>query len=113
MEPTPARRARHLMDPAHPQRTVNDPSLTRVQRWVMSVLAVTTILHLSAGLVIAAYFLDEQAVGARVGLCVIAGGFGVVAAAVGRMIHGKPALSPWLLAGLAPAVVGLVLVLGA
>ena len=99
------------MDPANPQRQVNDFKLTQVQRWVVSVLAVTTILHLAAGLVVAAYFLDEQAVGARVGLCVIAGGFGVVSAGVGRLIHKKPVLSPWLLLGLVPGIVGVVVVL--
>ena len=41
------------MDPANPVRQVNDRRLTQVQRWVISVLAVTTILHLSVGLVIA------------------------------------------------------------
>ena len=99
------------MDPANPQRQVNDHRLTSVQRWVVSVLAVTTILHLSVGLVVAAYFLDEDAVVARVGLCVIAGAFGVVAAAVGRLIHQKPIASPWLLLGLIPGVVGVALVL--
>jgi hypothetical protein len=99
------------MDPANPVRQVNDHRLTQVQRWVISVLAVTTILHLAAGLVVAAYFLDEQAVVSRVGLCVIAGAFGLVAAAVGRLIHQKPIASPWLLLGLVPGLVGLALVL--
>jgi hypothetical protein len=99
------------MDPAHPVRQVNDHKLTQVQRWVMSVLAVTTILHLSAGLVIGALFLDESATVSRFGLCVIGGLFGVVAAAVGRLIHQKPIASPWLAVGLLPGIVGIVLVL--
>ena len=110
-EPTPARRPRHLMDPANPVRPVNDHRLTQVQRWVVSVLAVTTILHLSVGLVIGALSLDDDAVASRVGLCVIGGLFGVVAVAVGRLIHRKPVLSPWLALGLVPGVVGVVLVL--
>ena len=57
-EPPPRRR--HLMDPANPQRVVNDQSLTRVQRWVMSVLAVTTILHMSGGLILAALVIDAS-----------------------------------------------------
>jgi hypothetical protein len=101
------------MDPANPQRQVNDHKLTQVQRWVVSVLAVTTILHLSFGLVVAAFFLDEQAVVSRVGLCVIAGLFGVVAAGVGRLIHQVPIVSPWLLLGLLPGIVGVVVVLSA
>ena len=54
-DPTPVRRPRHLMDPANPVRQVNDRAFTQVQRWVVSALAVVTILHLSVGLVIAAY----------------------------------------------------------
>ena len=99
------------MDPANPQRQVNDFKLTQVQRWVVSVLAVTTILHLSAGLVIAAYFLEEEAVVSRIGLCIIGGAFGVVAAGVGRLIHQKPIASPWLLLGLTPGLIGVALVL--
>jgi hypothetical protein len=99
------------MDPANPVRQVNDHALTQVQRWVMSVLAVTTILHMSVGLVIGAFFLDEDASGSRLGLCVIGGLFGVVAAAVGRLIHHKPLASPWLAVGFLPGLVGIVLVL--
>ena len=100
------------MDPANPVRQVNDHRLTSVQRWVVSVLAVTTILHLSVGLIVAAYFLDSEAVFSRIGLCVIGAGFGVVAAAVGRLIHQKPIASSWLLLGLVPGVVGVLLVAG-
>ena len=110
-DPTPVKRAKHLMDPANPQRQVNDHKLTQVQRWVVSVLAVTTILHLSVGLDVAAYFLDDQAVVSRVGLCVIAGLFGVVAVGIGRLVHQAPIATPWLLLGLTPGVVGVVLVL--
>ena len=99
------------MDPANPVRPVNDHRLTRVQRWVLSVLAVTTIMHLVVGLVVAAYFVDEQAAVSRVGLCLIAAAFGVVAAAVGRLIHQKPVASPWLALGTVPGLAGLVLVL--
>jgi hypothetical protein len=99
------------MDPANPQRQVNDFKLTQVQRWVVSVLAVTTILHLSVGLIVAAYFLDDQAIVSRIGLCIIGGAFGVVAAGVGRLIHQKPIGSPWLLVGLTPGAIGVALVL--
>ena len=99
------------MDPANPVRTVNDHSLTQVQRWVMSALAVTTILHLSVGLVIGAFFLDEDAVAARVGLCIIGGLFGVVAAAVGLLIHQRSVASWWLLVGFLPGPLGVLIVL--
>ncbi|MCW2847217.1 MAG: hypothetical protein JWR90_1191 [Marmoricola sp.] len=112
----PVRRSRHLLDPAdlaqsHRRSQGTTESLGSVQRWVMSVLAVTTILHLAAGLVLAAVFMDDSRQGARIGLSVIAGGVGVLAVAIARVIHRRPPLSTWLLLGLVPAVVGLVLVL--
>jgi hypothetical protein len=110
-DPTPVRRPRHLMDPANPVRQVNDHRLTQVQRWVVSVLAVTTIGHLSVGLVLGGLFLDESASVSRYGLCVIGGLFGVVAAGVGRLIHQKAIPSPWLAVGFLPGLVGIVLLL--
>jgi hypothetical protein len=107
VEQAPPKRARHLMDPANPVRQVNDRSLTRVQRTVASVLATTTILHFAAGLIIAAVFIDDEFVAARVGLNLIAGAFGVIAIGVGFAIHGRKPLSPWLLVGLAVAGIGL------
>jgi hypothetical protein len=84
-------------------------SLSQVQKWVMSVLAVTTIGHLASGLVVAAYFLEEGRTGARAGLLGVAGFFGMVAVAVGFLIHRRSPVTPWLLAGLLPAAVGAVL----
>jgi hypothetical protein len=113
-EPAPPRRRRHLIDPDAPRpvrdRASEDKSLTTVQRWVMSALVVTTILHLVMGLIIAAIFIDDPSPGARVGLCVIAGAFGVIAVALALLIHGKRPVSPWLLLGLVPSAVGIVLV---
>jgi hypothetical protein len=106
----PRRRARHLMDPDNPRPAPPPPgskAIEGVQKWVLSVLAATTILHLSAGLVIAAVFIDEQYVAARIGLNIIAGGFGIIAVAVARVIHRAPVASPWLALGLVPTAIGL------
>lgn len=112
---TPTRRARHLMDPNAP-RPVRDTraevrSLTRVQQWVLSTLAVTTILHLSAGLILAAMFLDDRGVSSQLGLDVIAGIFGVLAVAAARAIHRVSVLTPWLVLGIVPGIVGVWLTL--
>ena len=112
--PTGDRRRRHLIDPNAP-RPVRDvaaeqQSLTRVQRWVMSVLAVTTVGHLAGALVLAAVTIDDPRPGARVGLCLIGGAFGVIAVVLARLIHGKSWLSPWLVLGAIPTVVGLLLI---
>jgi hypothetical protein len=111
------KRPRHLMDPNNPRREIRKASdsgpmhLEPVQKWVLSALAFTTIIHLSVGIVIAAVYIDEDRTSARVGLNVIAAAFGVIAIAVFRAIHQKKFASPWLLLGVIPGVVGLVLVL--
>lgn len=110
--PVPPKRQRHLMDPNNLQRMRNDHQLTKVQRTVMSALAVTTILHLSVGLVIAAYAIDGVGNGGKIGLLMIAAAFGVLAVASGFVIHKKSAITPWVLLGLIPAVAGAFWVLG-
>jgi hypothetical protein len=107
--PTPAKRPRHLMDPNNPVRTSNDASLTQVQRWVMSVLVVTTMFHLVVGLVVAAAYVDEQ--GGKIGLLVISAVFGVLGMAGAFAIHKKSPLTPWLLLGFVPTIIGAVWVL--
>ena len=113
-EPTP-RRAKHLIDPSAPRQRASAEDiarLERVQRTVMSVLVGTTIFHLSIGLVIAAVVIDDSQRVAQVGLCLLGGAFGVVAVAAAFAIHRRPPVSPWLLVGLVPTVVGLLVVLG-
>jgi hypothetical protein len=112
----PRKRPRHLLDPAAPRRpqdvAAEKRSLTRVQQWVMSVLAVTTILHMSGGLILAAMFLpEERGTSGQIGLNVIAAAFGVMAVAAGLAIHRRRVLSPWLAVGVVPGVIGLWLTL--
>lgn len=100
-----------------PRRVVADPEkdardLARVQKWVMSTLAVTTILHLVVGLVVAAVMLDDAPDSSKIGLNVIAGIFGAIAVATGLAIHGRRILSPWLLLGVVPTTIGLLLTFG-
>jgi len=106
-------RPRHLLDPESlgrpsPNLTVERARLERVQRWVMSSLAVTTILHLSAGLSIAAWFMDADRAVPRYGLVVIAGILGVLSVAAALALHKKSPWSPWLLLGALPTVVGVI-----
>lgn len=105
------------MDPDNPrretikQRDSGPMHLEPVQKWVLSILAFTTIIHMSIGLVIAAVHVDADRMDARVGLNVIAVAFGVISVAVFRAIHGKKLGSLWLLLGVIPGIVGLLLVL--
>jgi hypothetical protein len=100
------------MTPGQPPRPVTRGaiSLTSVQRWILSTLAVTTILHLSGGLVLAAKAADVRS--SEVGLLVISAAFGVLAFAAGLLIHGKSPLHPLLVLGLVPALLGAWWVLG-
>ncbi|HET6626627.1 MAG TPA: hypothetical protein VFG63_09570 [Nocardioidaceae bacterium] len=103
----PPVRQKHLMTPGSPRvRNAEPMSLSQVQRWVLSTLAVITIEHLAAGLVIAAIFMPEDRLDSRIGLLAIAGAFGVIAVVTALVIHQKRVLSPWLLLGLLPTVVG-------
>ncbi len=98
------------MDPDNPRPAPPPPgskAIEGVQKWVLSVLLATTILHLSAGLVVSAVFLDDGNDPAKIGLNLIAGAFGMIAVAVALVIHRKPIATPWLLLGLVPTVVGL------
>jgi hypothetical protein len=113
----PEPRRRHLLDPndirgSHERSMGTPQQLSNVQRWVMSVLVVTTILHLSGGLVVAAMVVDENRLDGRIGLNVLAAFTGVLAVLAARAIHRKPLLSWWLLLGLVPGIVGAALTFG-
>lgn len=112
---TPERRRRHLIDPNAP-RPVHDPQdeirLRNVQRWIMSSLAVVTILHMSGGIIAAAMFLPHPTLAAEIGLNIIAGAFSVVALGSWLAIHGRSLASWWLPAAfVATTAVGLFLTL--
>ena len=96
------------MDPANPQRpSVDSPEIRRVQQWVLSVLATTTILHLAGGLAFAGATADDSRPGADVALNVMASVCGVLAVAVARLIHRRRPVSWWLVLGLLPGILGL------
>lgn len=82
-------------------------SLSTVQRWVLSTLAATTIMHLAVGLVVAALFIDRKA--SEIGLLVVSAGFGLAAIEAALLIHRHRPVSWWLLLGLVPTAVGVVL----
>ncbi len=102
---------KHLMTPGHPRPPQrNSMTLSSVQKWVMSTLVATTIMHLSVGLVVAAYFAPR--LDGRIGLLVISAAFGLIAFGAALMIHRRRPLSWWLLPGLVPALVGAFLIFG-
>ena len=100
---------KHLMVPGQPRPQQRSTSLTTVQRWVMSSLTAITILHMSGGIVVAAYVSDRRS--SQIGLLVIAAAFGVLAFVAALLIHRRSPLSWWLLPGLLPALVGAFIIL--
>lgn len=116
-EPSGApRKPRHLIDFDAPRERrdaatvrAEEERLQTVQKWVLSTLTATTVMHLAVGIVVAALFLDSGRP-AQLALCVIAAAFGMIAIALARAIHGVRLVSPWLAVGLIPAVVGVILV---
>lgn len=74
-------------------------SLSTVQKWVLSSLVFTTIMHLAVGVLIAAFYIGDDRPSAEIGLTVIAALFSVLATAAARAIHRVSPLSPWLLVG--------------
>jgi hypothetical protein len=109
----PVRRAKHLIDPTKPQarptgeeRRQEQARLNRVREWVTSALAVTTVFHLSVGLSIAAIFMADDRIAARIGLNLIGAILLVAGIAGARAIHHKPPVSVWLLLGVLPSAVG-------
>jgi hypothetical protein len=114
LEMNEPKRQRHLMDPSQPRKRASAEDvakLERVQKWVLSALVVTTIVHLSVGLVIASAVVDDGRRDAQIGLNVLAAAFGVVGVASALAIHKRPLVSPWLALGVLPGVIGAFLVL--
>lgn len=101
---------KHLMTPGSPRPQRQSMSLSSVQKWVMSTLVASTIMHLAAGVVVAAYFSDR--VDSQIGLLVIAGAFGMIAIEAALLIHRHRPVSAWLLLGLVPALVGAWVIFG-
>jgi drug/metabolite transporter (DMT)-like permease len=107
--PPPVRK--HLMTPGQPRPQRREPmSLGTVQRWVLSTLAATTIMHLAVGVVLAAYF--SSTLDAKIGLLVISAAFGLIAIVAALLIHRHRPVSWWLLLGLVPALFGAYLIFG-
>lgn len=101
------RRRKHLMVPGEPRPVPRrTTSITTVQRWVLSTLAFVIIELMAGGVALTAVVSDASRPGPRIGLLIVAGGFGTVAVVACLLIHQRSPLSPWLLAGLLPSLVG-------
>jgi hypothetical protein len=102
------RRSQSTWRRAAPERHTD---ITVVQQWVMSSLALVTVEHLATGLVILAAMMDPERRGDRIGLLVNAAVIGMLGVVAFRLIHKKRWLTPWLLIGTIPSLVGAYLML--
>ncbi|CAN5252496.1 MAG: transcriptional regulator [Nocardioides sp.] len=83
----------------------------QVKTWVAtSMVMAVVMLHAVAVAALGAFGPDKG--GARVGLFVIASLLSVLAIGAARLIHKKPVLTPWLLAGPVPPLLVYWVVLG-
>jgi hypothetical protein len=76
----------------------------RVQRWVMSALLVTVLFIFGGGMALLSGYSEQP--GARPALLVVSGVVGLLAVLGVRVIHAKSLLTPWLVAGFLPALLG-------
>lgn len=104
--PTPRVR-KHLMVPGQPPApSPSSHSTVIVQRWVVTVLTITIVFHLAGGLVYTAYYIDPDLPSSRIGLLVIAAVMGCLAIAATFAIHRRRPITPWLVLGLLPSLLG-------
>lgn len=100
------------LDNPRPSDRSDAGSLTRVQQWVLSTLVVSLILHLAGGLVLGAYFMDDDRLDGRIGLVGIAGVLGFIAVVVALAIHRRHLVSWWLIVGIVPVLAFVWIVFG-
>jgi hypothetical protein len=98
------------MDPNAPRKAADPKDLERlhrVQRRVASVLIITTLVHLTAGLILAADAITDEKRYAQVILILIGATFYVLGIGGVCAINKKPLLTWWMLTGLIPVAAGL------
>jgi peptidoglycan/LPS O-acetylase OafA/YrhL len=98
------------MDPNAPRKAADPKDLERlhrVQRRVVSVLIITTLIHLTVGLILAADAVSNDKRYAQVILIVIGAAFYVLGIAAVCAINKKPLFSWWMLTGVIPIAAGL------
>lgn len=98
------------MDPDAPRKVADSKDLERlhrVQRRVMSVLIITTLVHLTIGLILAADAISDDRRDAQVILILLGAAFYVVGIGAVRAINKRPLLTWWMLTALIPVAAGL------
>ena len=98
------------MDPDAPRKAADPKDLERlqkVQRRVISVLVITTLVHMTIGLILAAEAISDDRRGAQVILILLGAAFYLVGIGAVRAINTKPLLTWWMLSCVIPVAAGL------
>jgi uncharacterized membrane protein len=104
---SPPKVRKHLMVPGQARPPgPSSHSTVMVQRWVVTVLTISIVFHLAGGLAFAAYYTNPDVPSSRIGLLVIAAVMGALAVGAVRAIHRKRLVTPWLVLGLLPSLLG-------
>lgn len=84
--------------------------IERVQRWVMSSLLLLVGCMLSLGMVLAALLvIEDNRTGSKIGLLILSSVVASITITGVRLLNQRTPLTPWLVLGLAPVVVGSIL----
>ena len=97
------------MDPDAPRKAADPKDLERlqkVQRRVISVLVITTLVHMTIGLILAAEAISDDRRDAQVILILLGAAFYLVGIGAVRAINKKPLMTWWMLTGLIPITGG-------
>jgi len=90
-------------NPRPPQQRGKQMGISQVQKWVMTIVVVGVVgLHATA-MAAAPLAFNSHVPGAKVGLLLISGVFGMSAVVAARLIHKKSAFTPLLILGWIPA----------
>jgi len=97
------------MDPDAPRKAADPKDLERlhtVQRRVVSVLIITTLIHLTVGLILAADAVSDDRLDAQLALILLGAAFHVLGIAAVRAINRASLMSWWMLTALIPVGAG-------
>lgn len=75
----------------------------QVQKWVLTIVAIGVIGLHSTAMAAAPLAYDTNAPGAKPGLLIISGFFGMIAVVAARLIHKRSPFTPLLILGWIPA----------
>lgn len=94
-------------DEKRPSPERQEMSLTQVQRWIISLLIFVLCAFPVGGLIgLSHAVLKQDRTGSAIGLAIMSGVIGTIGVAGMRIAHQRSLLTPLLLLGMVPALIG-------